>query len=60
MSIHNIASMSGGKDSNATLLIARELQVPNLSAVVADTGDEQPETFDYIHYLAEVTGVPIR
>jgi 3'-phosphoadenosine 5'-phosphosulfate sulfotransferase (PAPS reductase)/FAD synthetase len=60
MPIHNIVSMSGGKDSTATLLVARELEVPNLSAVVADTGHEHPETHDYIHYLAEATGVPIR
>jgi 3'-phosphoadenosine 5'-phosphosulfate sulfotransferase (PAPS reductase)/FAD synthetase len=60
MPIHNIVSISGGKDSTATLLVARELEVPNLSAVVADTGHEHPETYDYIHYLAEATGVPIR
>lgn len=60
MPTHNIVSMSGGKDSTATLLVARELEVPNLSAVVADTGHEHPETYDYIHYLGEVTGVPIR
>lgn len=60
MPTHNIVSMSGGKDSTATLLVARELEVPNLSAVVADTGHEHPETYDYIHYLAEATGVPIR
>lgn len=34
--------------------------MPNLSAVVADTGHEHPETYDYLHYLAEATGVPIR
>lgn len=60
MPTHNIVSMSGGKDSTATLLVARELEVPNLSAVVADTGHEHPETYDYIHYLAEATGIPIR
>lgn len=60
MPIHNIVSMSGGKDSTATLLVARELEVPNLSAVVADTGHEHPETYDYIHSLTEATGVPIR
>ena len=60
MPIHNIVSMSGGKDSTATLLVARELEVPNLSAVFADTGHEHPETYDYIDYLAEATGTPIR
>lgn len=43
MPTHNIVSMSGGKDSTATLLVARELEVPNLSTVVADTGHEHPE-----------------
>lgn len=57
---HNIVSISGGKDSAATLLVARELEVPNLSAVFADTGHEHPATYDYVHYLAEATGVPIR
>jgi 3'-phosphoadenosine 5'-phosphosulfate sulfotransferase (PAPS reductase)/FAD synthetase len=60
MPTHNIVSMSGGKDSTATLLVARELGVSNLSAVFADTGHEHPETYDYVHYLAEATGVPIR
>lgn len=60
MPIHNIVSVSGGKDSTATLLVARELEVPNLSAVVTDTGHEHPETYDYIHYLAEATGIHIR
>lgn len=60
MAEHNIVSMSGGKDSTATLLVARELEVPNLSAVFADTGHEHPATYDYVHYLAEATGVPIQ
>ncbi|WP_420230842.1 phosphoadenosine phosphosulfate reductase family protein [Pseudomonas sp. ABY48] len=41
------------------LLVARELGVSNLSAVFADTGHEHPETYGYVHYLAEATGVPI-
>ena len=60
MTEHNIASISGGKDSTATLLVARELEVPNLSGEFADTGHEHPATYDYVHYLAEATGVPIR
>lgn len=60
MAEYNIVSMSGGKDSTAPLLVARELEVPNLSAVFADTGHEHPATYDYVHYLAEAAGVPIR
>ena len=38
--IHHLVSVSGGKDSTATLLLAR-MQFPyNFSAVFADTGNE--------------------
>ena len=37
---HNIVSVSGGKDSAATLLVAQFLEVPNLVGVFADTGNE--------------------
>lgn len=57
---HNIVSISGGKDSAATLLVALALEAPNLQAVFADTGHEHEETYEYVHYLAEATGVPIR
>lgn len=57
---HNIVSISGGKDSAATLLVALALEAPNLQAVFADTGHEHEETYKYVHYLAEATGVPIR
>lgn len=57
---HNIVSISGGKDSTATLLVALALEVPNLQAVFADTGHEHAQTYEYVHYLAEATGVPIR
>lgn len=60
MSEHNIVSVSGGKDSTALLLLAIELEVPNLQAVFADTGHEHPETYAYVDYLANTTGVPIR
>jgi 3'-phosphoadenosine 5'-phosphosulfate sulfotransferase (PAPS reductase)/FAD synthetase len=60
MTEHNVVSVSGGKDSTALLLLAQALEVPNLHAVFADTGHEHPETYDYLHYLAEATGVPIR
>ena len=55
----NIVSISGGKDSAATLLLAIERNTPNLLAVFADTGNEHQITYDYVHYLEQKTGVPI-
>ncbi|SUD59760.1 gp57 [Ectopseudomonas oleovorans] len=60
MTTHNIVSVSGGKDSTALLLLAQALEVPNMQAVFADTGHEHPETYEYVHYLAEAAGVPIQ
>ncbi|ARD10127.1 phosphoadenosine phosphosulfate reductase family protein [Pseudomonas savastanoi] len=45
MSTHNIVSVSGGKDSTATLLVAIALDTPNLQAVFADTGNEHEQTY---------------
>jgi len=56
---HNIISVSGGKDSTA-LLLAIERQAENMQAVFADTGHEHPQTYDYVRYLEQATGVPIR
>lgn len=57
---NNVVSVSGGKDSTALLLLAIVQEVPNLLAVFADTGHEHQQTYDYVHYLAQATGVPIR
>jgi len=43
MTSHNIVSVSGGKDSTATLLVAIALEAENLQAVFADTGNEQEQ-----------------
>ncbi len=60
MATRNIVSVSGGKDSTATLLVAIALEVENLEAVFADTGNEHEQTYDYLDYLEEATGIVIR
>jgi 3'-phosphoadenosine 5'-phosphosulfate sulfotransferase (PAPS reductase)/FAD synthetase len=60
MSIINIVSVSGGKDSTATLLLALERQEKNIRAVFADTGHEHDLTYKYVDYLEHVTGVEIQ
>jgi len=60
MKNHNIISVSGGKDSTATLLLAMERGAENLQAVFADTGHEHPQTYDYLEYLEKQTGTTIR
>jgi 3'-phosphoadenosine 5'-phosphosulfate sulfotransferase (PAPS reductase)/FAD synthetase len=59
VSDYNIVSVSGGKDSTATLLLAIEREAENLRAVFADTGNEHPATYDYVDYLEQFTGVQI-
>ncbi|MFC2970897.1 phosphoadenosine phosphosulfate reductase family protein [Azotobacter bryophylli] len=56
---HNIVSVSGGKDSTATLLLAITMGAPNLRAVFADTGNEHELTLEYLDYLEHATGVTI-
>ncbi|HIE0248828.1 TPA: phosphoadenosine phosphosulfate reductase family protein [Pseudomonas aeruginosa] len=48
---HNIISVSGGKDSTATLLLAIAVEAPNIRGVFADTGNEHELTLEYIDYL---------
>lgn len=60
MQNYNVVSVSGGKDSTATLLLALERGAENIKAVFADTGNEHQLTYDYIEYLEEFTGIPIQ
>lgn len=51
----NIVSISGGKDSLAQWLLAREAGI-NYQPVFADTGHEHPQTMEYLNYLENVLG----
>jgi 3'-phosphoadenosine 5'-phosphosulfate sulfotransferase (PAPS reductase)/FAD synthetase len=60
MTIH-LVSVSGGKDSTATLAMALELHGrENVLGCFADTGNEHESTYDYVRYLEDATGVPIK
>ena len=53
--VKHIISMSGGKDSLATRLVAIEKGIEHI-AIFADTGNEHQITYDYLDYLREKTG----
>jgi len=56
-----LVSLSGGKDSVATLLVALERNDKcQIMAAFCDTGNEHPQTYDYVRFLEERLGVPIR
>ncbi|MGO4413307.1 phosphoadenosine phosphosulfate reductase family protein [Cupriavidus sp. KB_39] len=60
MSIIHVVSMSGGKDSTATAILA--LEQHNRDAcrfVFADTGNEHEMTYDYLRYLESNLGIHI-
>lgn len=60
MSKLRVVSVSGGKDSMATLLLALETnQQGDVRAVFADTGNEHPATVDYVMYLSDRLGIDI-
>jgi len=52
--------MSGGKDSTAMALLAREMDVPNIKYVFADTGHEHAATYEYIDYLEASMKITIK
>ena len=55
----NVISVSGGKDSLATRLVALENGV-ECQMVFADTGHEHPKTLEYLDYLESALKQPIR
>lgn len=55
-----VVSVSGGKDSTATLLLALETNWnDDVRAVFADTGNEHELTLEYVDYLEQATGIRI-
>lgn len=53
-----VVSMSGGKDSTATAILALE-QGGDVRFLFADTGHEHQQTYDYIEYLKSALGIEI-
>lgn len=60
MSILHVVSVSGGKDSAATLLLAIErFGAASVRGIFCDTGNEHEEVYKYLDYLEHATGVTI-
>lgn len=57
--VKRLISVSGGKDSTATLLLALERHPEEVCAVFADTGNEHELTIEYLNYLREALGIQI-
>lgn len=56
--VRHIVSLSGGKDSTALAIYLRD-RIPNLEYVFCDTGEELPETYEYLKKLEAVLGKAI-
>lgn len=56
--VRHIVSLSGGKDSTALAIYLRD-RIPNLEYVFCDTGEELPETYDYLQKLEAILGTTI-
>ena len=56
--VRPVVSVSGGKDSTATYLLALEQTGGDFVAVFADTGNEHEATYEYVARLHERTGGP--
>lgn len=60
MSILHVVSVSGGKDSAATAILALETQPREaLRFAFADTGNEHESTIEYVAYMARHLGIEI-
>lgn len=60
MSIIHVVSVSGGKDSAATLLLAIErFGVHRVRGIFCDTGNEHEAVYKYLDYLERETGIQI-
>lgn len=55
----HIVSLSGGKDSTALAIYLRD-RIPNLEYVFCDTGEELPETYEYLEQLEAMLGERIQ
>ena len=56
--VRHILSLSGGKDSTALALFMRD-EVPGMEYVFCDTGEELPETYEYLERLEAYLWKPI-
>lgn len=56
--IRHILSLSGGKDSTALAVYTRD-RIPDIEYVFMDTGEELPETYDYLDNIEAYLGKPI-
>jgi hypothetical protein len=56
--VRHILSLSGGKDSTALAIYMRD-RVPEMEYVFCDTGEELPETYEYLDRLEAYLGKPI-
>ena len=52
----HIASISGGKDSTALLILAKLERCVDIHPIFADTGHEHSQTYEYLEYLDKVLG----
>ncbi len=60
MTTRHVVSVSGGKDSTATLLLALErVGREQLTAIFCDTGNEHSAVYEYLSYLEQALDVQI-
>lgn len=53
--VRHILNLSGGKDSTALAIYLRD-KIPDLEYVFCDTGEELPETYEYLTMLEAYLG----